>query len=259
MIRNVTIGTDVELFVQERETGRIVSAEGYAKGTKTKPFVFDRSNKFFATSLDNVAFEFCIPPARTVEEFVKHIQKSVAFVNSQLPPHLCSVAQASALIPPEFLQTVNAQTFGCEPDFNAWTRDVNTPPDAGETNLRSTGFHVHVGFENPTMEMTERIVRTLDLYLGIPSLILDPDKQRRLLYGKAGAFRPKPYGFEYRTLSGYFAANDRLVSWVYENTQRAIDYVNNDGELDEQFQYVIDMNQGEKAQEIVKKYNIPLP
>lgn len=32
------------------------------------------------------------------------------------------------------------------------------------------------------------------MYLGIPSVVMDPDTKRRTLYGKAGDFRLKAYG-----------------------------------------------------------------
>ena len=38
------------------------------------------------------------------------------------------------------------------------------------------------------------MVKLLDIFLGIPSVIIDPDKKRRKLYGKAGAFRLTKYG-----------------------------------------------------------------
>ncbi len=40
----------------------------------------------------------------------------------------------------------------------------------------------------------------------------DKDTERRGMYGKAGAFRPKPYGVEYRTLSNAWLSNDERIS-----------------------------------------------
>ena len=62
---NPLVGSDVEFFLQDRTTGEVVSAEGLVKGTKEEPFFFDPENSFFATSLDNVAYEGNIPPAKT--------------------------------------------------------------------------------------------------------------------------------------------------------------------------------------------------
>jgi hypothetical protein len=42
---------------------------------------------------------------------------------------------------------------------------------------------------------------------------------RRELYGKAGAFRPKPYGVEYRVLSNRWLNSEALIRWVYNQSQ----------------------------------------
>ena len=88
----------------------------------------------------------------------------------------------------------------------------NNPPSLDGTNLRSCGGHLHIGFDRAKNDMMARphLVRILDLVAGVPSIIIDKDKDRRKLYGKAGAHRPKmieagdPYdGVEYRTLSNF--------------------------------------------------------
>jgi hypothetical protein len=43
------------------------------------------------------------------------------------------------------------------------------------------------------------------------------------LYGKAGAFRPKPYGAEYRTLSSFWIFSEPLREWAYRGIQRAVE------------------------------------
>ena len=41
LIRNFTIGADIERVLKNKTTNEIVSAEGLRKGTKDKPFIFD--------------------------------------------------------------------------------------------------------------------------------------------------------------------------------------------------------------------------
>ncbi|OYV41139.1 MAG: hypothetical protein B7Z80_02685 [Rhodospirillales bacterium 20-64-7] len=59
----------------------------------------------------------------------------------------------------------------------------------------------------------------MDYFLGIHSLLWDKDGTRRKLYGKAGAFRPKPYGMEYRVLSNRWLDSPDLTRWVYNTVQ----------------------------------------
>lgn len=226
IINNPTIGADIEVFIMDRKNNEVVSAEPYAKGTKHEPFNFDPSNPFFAVSLDNVAFEFCIPPAQNVVDWTANIKKSLEYIKSSIPEYLDIEVRPSAVFHDKYLQTINAQTFGCEPDLNVWIRDYNPRPDAPNKNLRSAGGHIHVGYENPEVEISEMIIKTMDLFIGIPSVLQEPDNDRKLLYGKAGCARFKPYGVEYRTVSNYYLASEKLTAWAFERTQAAIDFIN---------------------------------
>lgn len=89
-------------------------------------------------------------------------------------------------------------------------------------------FHIHVGYDNPNRKTSIELIRAMDLYLGLGSILLDDDMNRRKLYGKAGSCRFKPYGVEYRTLSGFMISNDNLIKWVFENTINAINFINSD-------------------------------
>ena len=71
---------------------------------------------------------------------------------------------------------------------------ANPKPKGTSTNLRSAGFHIHVGYENPDVDTSLSLVRYMDVFLGIPSVVKDKDKKRRSLYGKAGCFRLTDYG-----------------------------------------------------------------
>jgi hypothetical protein len=51
--------------------------------------------------------------------------------------------------------------------------------------------------------------------------------RRRRYYGRAGAFRPKPYGHEYRVIgSSALTSNSTLNEWIFEQNQRAIAFLN---------------------------------
>lgn len=270
-LQNVTVGADCEVFLQDKASQKIVSAEGIIRGTKDVPFVFDETNKYFCTSLDNILAEFCIPPAKTAEEFYAHLKKSIGYVNNTIPKELCVAITPAALVDDIWLMTPNAQRFGCEPDFNAYTGFVNQRPFGVNPNLRSAGGHLHIGYDNPTpfnindyMGDVERctIIKTLDLFIGIPSIIMEPENMRKQLYGKAGAFRPKEYGVEYRTVSNFYLDSDNLISWAYNAVQNAVDFINNGHTIPEGTSWyindAINNNDREAAANVINEYNLQL-
>ena len=73
------------------------------------------------------------------------------------------------------------------------------------------------------------MIQYMDLLLGNLSILLDRSPAsavRKELYGKSGAYRPTPYGCEYRTLSNFWASHPKLVSLAYDLTERALYWVN---------------------------------
>lgn len=274
LIGNPTIGSDIEMFLMDKVTKEIVSAEGYIRGTKNEPFNFDKSNKFFAISLDNVSAEFCIPPVTNNVDWLENIKKSVGYINSVIPTNLMCVAQPAAILDEKYLQTENAKMFGCEPDFNVWLKMPNEKPTATNQNLRSCGGHIHVGFTQlpddkleamalDIWKVDEMMVKAMDLHVGVPSVLQEPDNERKNLYGKAGAFRWKDYGVEYRTVSNYYLQSDNLTKWAFDNTMKAVDFVN-DGRMDEldavadAIQHCINHADKTMAGNLIRQFDIPL-
>lgn len=266
---NITIGADIEVFLQNKKTKEIISAEGYIKGTKDVPFCFDPDSKYFAVSLDNVLAEFCIPPAKTREEFYANIHKSLAYINNSIPKEFGTVALPSARLNDKYLLTEQALVFGCEPDFNAYNGHPNVFPDCSDKNLRSAGGHIHIGYEGASAYKKEQyigepercnIIKALDLFVGIPSLILEPNNKRKELYGKAGAFRPKEYGVEYRTVSNFYLEKPELTHWVYDSVHSALNWLNEgnlvDNALGNHVQNIINSNNKAEAQKIIEFFNL---
>ena len=110
--------------------------------------------------------------------------------------------------------------------------EENPKPESPNKNLRSAGGHIHVG-SNLAIADPINTIRAMDLFLGVPSTQLDTGTLRRELYGKAGAFRFKNYGVEYRTLSNFWIFSDNLIQWAYEGTQRALDFIHSGKEIPE--------------------------
>lgn len=240
-----TIGCDPEYFLRKR--GLFVSGIPFCEGTKDEPLPLPNGGFVMR---DNVAVEFGITPAKTVNEWVNNINVTLEDMKNYLPDDLELVAVPSAHFPRKELQHEEAKEFGCEPDFNAWSGDQNIPPDGCATStFRSCGGHIHVGYlENSGNEFLLdkygklRVIRTMDCFHGMISTILDNSPEaiaRRNLYGKAGCFRPTEYGVEYRTLSNFWCGTDSLKKLMYYLTADVLDCVRaNDDE------YIVELCQG---------------
>jgi phiEco32-like amidoligase-type 2 protein len=218
----ITLGSDPEIFI-ERD-GEIVSAIGMIKGSKNEPHPITDRGHFIQT--DNIAFEFNIPPCDNEDDYVKEITFVKEYLDTIAKSNGCTLSlRASGEINPKELEHPQAKEFGCEPDFNPYTRSVNDRPDV-ETNLRCVGGHVHIGYGLANQESSERIVKMFDIMVTLPALLMDNDDRRRELYGKAGAFRFKdPWGVECRALSNFWIHNEDTIRWVFRQTIKAVEAV----------------------------------
>ncbi len=224
--KNILIGADPEVFVRNPNHGGFVSGHGMIKGTKRKPFKVDKG----AVQVDGTALEFNIDPAATEDQFVQNVGSVLGQLRTMVTGYdLCY--EPVAEFDPEYFKKgipASAKQLGCDPDFNAWGLCPNDPPD-GKRTFRTGAGHIHIGWtqgqdiDDPEffMECAE-VSRHLDYYIGIQSLLWDPDPRRRELYGKAGCFRPKPYGVEYRTLSNRWLESDLLQRWIYRSVVKAL-------------------------------------
>lgn len=216
---NIMLGSDPEIFVENKE-GRIVSGIDLIPGDKNNPFAISDSGH--AIQVDNIAWEFNIPPCKTSEEFSHHIQYVLNHLQEDADKHgLVLSKKSSDMIKASELKDPRSLVFGCDPDFNAYTMSDNPMPN-NKTKLRCVGGHVHIGYNEPNVDDTIRIVKLFDLMVVLPASLLDPDTRRRELYGKPGAFRFKDFGVECRALSNFWIHTDELRNWVFEKTTDAV-------------------------------------
>lgn len=220
----ILIGCDPELFVRNPNSKEYVSAHGMVPGNKDYPHEVPDG----MIQVDGTALEFGITPAATETEFVERMKSVMATLRTHVPSGYEIVGHPTATFTPEYFKTIPAyaKELGCTPDFNAWTGQQNPTPK-GDRPFRTGAGHIHIGwtkdaniYDMDHLETCRAMARQMDYYLGVHSLTWDPDSKRRELYGKAGAFRPKPYGMEYRTLSNAWTNSDILMRWVYRAARK---------------------------------------
>ena len=91
--------------------------------------------------------------------------------------------------------------------------------------MRTASGHVHIGWGKEMTDHNEQARAAavqMDFYLGLPSLFYDNDTRRRSMYGKAGCYRLKPYGVEYRTLSNAWLLSRERMAWVFNQVQEGM-------------------------------------
>lgn len=221
---DLMIGADPELFV--RKGNKYVSGHTFDLGSKEQP----KTTKHGSVQRDGLALEFNVMPSSDSKEFVRNVKDVLADLNALVKKEdqQCRLeATPTVHFGSDYIASLPlwVQNLGCNPDFSAYTGEPNEKPDAGMP-FRTGAGHVHLGWTgwNESYEHFLRcieIVWELDFYLGLPSLEWDNDDDRRLLYGKAGAFRPKPYGCEYRVLSNAWVNSDKLMAKVFKQSKKA--------------------------------------
>lgn len=226
-----TIGCDPEVFVSHK--GKITSAYGLIPGTKESPHKIAKG----AIQVDGMALEFNTDPVVLesygdgVTRWCSNVRNVLQGLRNTLPEEYAISIRPSHKFGKEYIeaQPDKAKELGCDPDFNAYTGEANPAPDGG-ADFRTAAGHIHIGWgqdipvDHPDhLDICRRFIKNMDLTAGILSVIIDPDPVRRELYGKAGAFRPKSYGVEYRTPSNAWIKNDDLRKRMYFATQLAVD------------------------------------
>lgn len=220
---NFTLGSDPEVFLKKVIGGReeYFPAIGVIEGDKFNPHAIDDEGR--NVLVDNVMLEFNTIPSLTKSEFIEEHLDFLNYMSKDVEREDCTISEESFVeFKPHFLDSEIAQTFGCDPDFNAYTLKSNIAPK-GDVNTRSAAGHIHVGYDGHTMDESIALIKLLDLTLGVTSVIDDKDRDRRKMYGNAGCYRLKPFGFEYRTLSNYWIFSEKYLRKVYEGVEKAFE------------------------------------
>lgn len=241
----LSVGTDPELMLFDRD-GQLRSAIPIVNAPKDNKVDLGNGHKMF---YDNVLVEFNVKQSYSEAELIENLRDCFSRATRHLRNYVLK-PQSSATFPASETKHKDALVFGCEPEFCAYEMTQLNPPTCEPgNNFRSAGGHIHLGYADEAWPLlspvkgkdtddedrSERdwgrvwVVRMMDLFVGIPALLIDHDptsKARRVLYGKAGSHRPKEeYGVEYRPLSDFWLATPKLVSLIYRLSAFAVDFV----------------------------------
>jgi hypothetical protein len=263
------IGADPEVFL--RRKGKVVSAHGVVPGTKKEPHKVEEG----AIQVDGMALEFNVDPVDTnayngERVFAQRLEKVIKQLRSaarETDPTSNLVITPVQEFDPEYMaeQPEEARELGCDPDFSAYTLQPNPRPN-GEVSFRTASGHVHVGWgadipvESPDhMQICADFIKLMDCTVGLYMTVIDGDNRRRELYGKAGAFRPKSYGVEYRTPSNVWLTSNarrrnmfRLVGMAITAAQRQLKPSTLAHLTDEELQKIINEGDYQKAANVLK-------
>lgn len=234
---SIMVGADPEFFVKKGD--KFVSGHNFPCGTKDKP----RKTGHGAVQVDGMALELNVKPAFTRTGFVQNF-RGVVFdlhnIVSEWDRDCYIVAESIAPFGLEYIQKMPpmVKALGCDPDFNAYSLEVNDTPKS-ETPFRTGAGHIHIGWAENQEGMEHffkcaALVKQLDYTVGLRTLLFDTEPRRRMLYGKAGAFRPKDYGCEYRVPSNAWCQSEELAGLMFDGVIQAIDLLNDGRDLDKE-------------------------
>jgi hypothetical protein len=228
----IRMGTDFEGFVFD-ESGRVWEFPLDSEVTPRTPMRLTDNAWVYP---DGMACEIGITPAETAEEFSNTIKDAIAAFKHWLEPQGLAVRYETIEVscdpyhqPSDWLATreepvpyreyLRADEWGCSPDFEAWTGDIDSSKSTKrhpgvltqpmiQRNVRFSGGHVHLQY-NHNIAPPPVAARFADLIIG---MVQPRDTSLRAdIYGWPGVHRPKEYGVEYRSPSSMWLADDESI------------------------------------------------
>lgn len=258
------IGADPELFIKDNK-GNSIPAVGIVPGDKKNPHKVSDG----AVQVDGLALEFNITPSDDANVFIDRIHSVMDSLRLLVPRHMSFDISPVAHFDEAVMASLpdDAKKLGCDPDFNAWTMNPNPRPDQHPT-MRTAAGHIHIGWTEGMQEGDfahfadcAAVARQLDAYVGIPLLLIEPDSERRSMYGAAGAFRPKTYGCEYRVPSNHWLTSNELKRWIFRQARNAFYSLTDGGSVEGRYDYqdIIGRNDKDAAYQVICELGLPMP
>lgn len=212
------LGSDPEFFVQK--DGKVVSSEVVGR--------IDNTYDTFDLVRDGIPLE--LQPD-------KHNCRQVSFRNIALGMlHTVKTLKKKGLkldlrtgvtIEKDIFRKIKSEDkrFGCSPTKGLY-KDKNRVTGL-RTRFRAAGGHIHYTVKLDSLEEEQNLVKLWDLMVALPFVVLDKDPaniERRKNYGRAGEYRRKDYGIEYRVLSNLWLRH--YILWSFATAQmRNAEYI----------------------------------
>jgi len=184
-VKGITLGCDPEFFLVDKDSKKILRAEAFFK-------------KWGEIGYDGLLAEFRPKPALTPQELTNNIYDLIK--NTREILNLNNIYDPSKIIM-----------------FASSCHDVGLPKSllTGLPTQATAGFHLHFGLpksilgHSPNiMSLMFKIVKMMDYYVGLPSIMLETEKDARrrsntqVNYGKPSDFRLDNRTLEYRVPGG---------------------------------------------------------
>ena len=228
---SVFLGVDAEFFFIT-EQGHPISAHTLLPSREDPVIVLedrvgaapDSTHPGVVFHYDGVQAEFGIAESTNIEDILRRTQFAISYGNKLAQDNKGSLSLAGTMplrhLPPSRLPPEVA-AFGCDVDFISWLDGMPNPItlDPLQHMSRYAGTHLHIGAPVNPSNAIERaavdalleplkkmeVVKVLDYLVGNTIVLLESMDfsftSRRKVYGKAGTYRPTPYGIEYRVPS----------------------------------------------------------
>jgi len=231
-----TIGFDIEFFVADNVSRKVIPICGLVGGNKKEHIIIPNSRAGgvpWEIHEDNVALEVNSPVFSDIclaERWLRNLHTDLAFDMkvAGFPVHPIGMSyQHQIKFTKKLLQKAGMQALeiGCDPDFSAYYKNGAVPRQiqtgSFESGQRYVGGHVHLGYNTHEHIPHHCAAKILDL---ITIQYSECVVQGRLETYGLGTYRPKPYGIEYRALStgGLLGANLAVVA-SYWNLARELE------------------------------------
>lgn len=279
-IKDIMMGCDPEFFFADKN-GKVVGSEKVL--TKS-------DNRDHGLVIDGVQAELNPAPSFCRELLASNIQGCFRDLRNVLQRRGIDVAvKVDSLVDITQAEldslSEESKVFGCDPSTNIYEGgESKIKVDPKKYLKRSAGGHIHLGnsfkqyldkkyevypsdkalenFHKVALRIDQALkkspdimVSVLDIIVGNTCVLMDRskgNKERRANYGRAGEYRVKPYGLEYRSLSNFWLRSYPLMSFVMGLCRFAVHCVS---ESTPENDYVKALFNAVKREDIVKAIN----